>query len=149
MKKWDFIVISGLWLVRGSHDFLSEISGDFRQFSPWTRCLHDIFSPLFHYFSLHLHHIYTTNFHDMKFSRHLFTMFSLQILTTDRQTDRDEQTSLGCTDRFSLHIYTTNLHYRFSPQHLHYRFSPWIFTTNLHHNIYTTNLHHSYSSNKN
>ena len=39
------------------------------------------------------------------------------------RTDRDEKTPWGRTDRLSLHIYTTNLHYTFSPQ---------IFTTNFH-----------------
>ena len=153
--------------MRGSHDFLSEISGDFRQFSPWARCLHDIFSPHFHYFSLHLHHIYTTHFHYMKFSQYLFTTFSLRIFTIEGWTDRDEQTPWGCTDRFSIHIYTTNLHYTFSPQifttnfhyefsprnlhyrsspwNLHYRFSPRIFTTNFDYEFSPWHLHYKFT----
>ena len=112
------------WLIRGSHDFLSEISGDFGQFSPRTRCLHNIFSPCFHYFSLYLHHIYTTNFHHMKFSRHFHHKFTLW---------RDEQTGMnrlrGDAQRdfhhiFTPQIYTTHFHHKFSPQNLHYRFSP-------------------------
>ena len=141
-----------------------EISGNFHHEL-------DVYTTSFHHVFTTFHYIYTTNLHHKKFSRHLFTTFSLQIFTTEGRTDRDEQTPWGRTDRFSLHIYTTNLyytfspqifttnfhsefspwnlHYRFSPRHLHYRFSPQIFTTNFHHDIYTTNLHHSYSSNKN
>ena len=107
-----------------------EISGNFHhRKSPFTTSFHYIFTT----FSLHLHH----NLHHIKFSRHLFTTFSLQIFTMEGWTDRDEQTPWGRTDRFSLHIYTTNLHYTFSPQ---------IFTTNFHdrsenldfHDIFTT-----------
>ena len=91
------------WLIRGSHDFFGEISGDF----------HDIFTTskvfsrhLFTTFSLHFttfsRQIFTTN----KFSRHPFTTFLLQIFTMKGQTDRDEQTPWGHTDRFH-YIFTT------------------------------------------
>ena len=109
------------WLIRGSHDFLGEISGDF----------HDIFTTskvfsrhLFTTFSLHFttfsRQIFTTKkFHDI-FSLHFHYKFSLQ---------RDEQTG---TNR--LHGDTqTDLDLAFS-LHFHY-----IFTTI--HDIFTTNFH--------
>ena len=76
----------------------------------------DVYMTSFHHIFTTFHYIYTTNLHHKKFSRHLFTMFSPQIYTTEGWTDRDEQTPWGHTDRFSLQIYTTNLHYKFSPQ---------------------------------
>ena len=92
------------WLIRGSHDFFGEISGDFHYIFTTSK----VFSRhLFTTFSLH----FTTNFHYMEFSLHLFTTFSLQIFTTKGRTDRDEQTPWGHTDRFSLHF-----HYKFSLQ---------------------------------
>ena len=116
-----------------------EISGNFHhRRSLFTTSFHYIFTT----FSPHLHHIYTTiyttwNFHNI---------FSLQIFTTEGRTDRDEQTPWGCTDRFSLHIYTTNLHYTFSPMNFHYEFS-WHFhhthseNSDFHH-IFTTFSRH-------
>ena len=111
-----------------------EILGNFHhRRSLFTTSFHYIFTT----FSPRFHHIYTTiyttwNFHDI-FSLHFHYKFSPQ---------RDEQTPWGRTDRFSLHIYTTNLHYTFSPQ---------IFSTNFHacsensdfHDIFTTFSRHS------
>ena len=107
-----------------------EISGNFHHIrSLFTTSFHYIFTT----FSPHLHH----NLHHMKFSRHLFTTFSLQIFTTEGQTDRDEQTPWGRTDRF---------HYIFTPQIYTTHFPPQIFTTNFDarsenldfHDIFTT-----------
>ena len=103
------------WLIRGSHDFLGEISGDFHHIftTSWVFTWH-----LFTTFSLHFmtfsRQIFTTwNFHDI-FSLHFHYKFSLQ---------RDEQTG---TNR--LHRDTqTDFHHGFSPQ------------------IYTTDFHHGFS----
>ena len=113
-EKWDFIVISGLWLVNYRVTWL--FGWDFWRFRAIFTTSQMFTQHLFTMFSLHLHHIYTTNLHHKKFSWHLFTTFSPQIYTTEGQTDRDKQTPWGHTDRFSLQIYTTNLHYEFSPQ---------------------------------
>ena len=106
-----------------------EISADFHhRRSLFTTSFHYIFTT----FSPHFHYIYTTiyttgYFHDI-FSLHFYYKFSPQ---------RDEQTPWGCTDRFSLQIFTTNLHHKFSLQ---------VFTTDFHHKcspqIYTTDFHH-------
>ena len=115
------------WLIRGSHDFFGEISGDFHYIfttsKVFSRHLFTTFSLHFHYkFSLHgifttsFHYIFTTNFHykgtnrqgrtdSMGTHRQIFTTFSLQIFTTKGRTDRDEQTPWGHTDRFSLHFH--------------------------------------------
>ena len=115
-----------------------EISGNFHHEL-------DVYTTSFHHVFTTFHYIYTTNLHHKKFSRHLFTTFSLQIFTTEGRTDRDEQTPWGRTDRFSLHIYTTNLHYTFSPQIFTTNFHYEIYTTDFHHDIYTTNFHHEFS----
>ena len=112
------------WLIRGSHDFFGEISGDFHYI--FTTCW--VFSRhLFTTFSLHFTtispQIFTTKDFHYIFSLHFHYKFSLQ---------RDEQTG---TNR--LHGDTqTDLDLAFS-RHFHY-----IFTTilsraaNLH--IFTT-----------
>ena len=119
--------------------FLVRYLEIFTMFSLQAGCLHDIFSPRFHYIS-HFYHIYATNLHHEKFSGHLFTMFSPQIYTTKGQTDRDEQTPWGHTDRFSPRIFTTDFHRRFSP-HLHNKFTPQEFFITSFHQVFTTNLH--------
>ena len=106
-----------------------EILADFHhRKSLFTTSFHYIFTT----FSPHLHH----NLHHRIFSRHLFTTFSPQIFTTKGQTDRDEQTPWGYTDRFLPQIFTTNLHHRFSPQvfttDFHYKFSQQMYTTDFH-----------------
>ena len=74
----------------------------------FTRHLFTMFSLLFTTFTPHLHHKFTP--------QEIFTTSFHYIFTTEGWTDRDEQTLWEHTDRFSLQIYTTNLHYKFSPQ---------------------------------
>ena len=97
---------------------MSEISGDFVQFSPQKKSFHNIFS-------VHFHHVFTTFTPE-----DIFTTSFHYIFTTKGQIDRDEQTPWGHTDRFLPQIFTTNSHHRFSPQmfttNLHHRFSPQI-----------------------
>ena len=112
----------------------------FGQFLPQPRCLHNIFSPHFHYIytTFTLHEIFTTSFH------YIFTT-NLHHRGTSRQ---------GWTDSMGMHtqIFTINLHHRFSTQvfttRFHHKFSPWIFTMTFTLQIYTTNLNHSVNSAK-
>ena len=100
----------GDWLIRGSHDFFSEISGDFHYI--FTTCW--VFSRhLFTTFSLHFHYI-SRQFHD-RFSLHrIFTTSFHDIFTTNfhyKGTNRQ-----GRTDTMGTHrqIFTTNFHHRIS-----------------------------------
>ena len=121
-EKWDFIVILGLWLVNERVTWLFE--WDFWSFWPIFTTEKVFLQHLFTTFSPHFHH----NLHHRIFSWHLFTTFSPQSFTTKGQTDRDKQTTWGCTDRFSPQIYTKNFTTDF-----HYKFSPQIYTTDFDH----------------
>ena len=111
-----------------------EISADFHhRKSLFTTSFHYIFTtftPQFtpqDIFTTSFHYIFTTTFHHKGMNRQGRTDsmgMHRQIFTTKGQTDREEQTPWGRTDRFSPQIYTTDFHHRFSLQ---------IFTTNLHH----------------
>ena len=103
-----------------------EISANFHhRKSLFTTSFHYIFTPFTPQFTpqdifmTSFHYIFTTNFHHKGTNRQGQTDsmgMHRQIFTTKGQTDRDEQTPWGCTDRFSPQIYTTDLHHRFSPQ---------------------------------
>ena len=84
-----------------------EISGNFHQEPDvYTTSFHHVFTTFHYIYTTFTPWIYTTwNFHNI-FSLCFHHKFTPQ---------RDEQTPWGHTDRFSLQIYTTNLHYEFSP----------------------------------
>ena len=77
----------------------------------FTWHLFTTFSLLFTTFTPHLHHEFTPH--------EIFTTSFYYVFTTNlhhRGTNRQGRTDSIGTHRFSLQIYTTNLHYEFSPQ---------------------------------
>ena len=113
-EKWDFIVISGLWLVNQSVTWLFEwdlwrFRAIFTTSQMLTRHIFAMFSLLFTTFTPR---IYTTrNFHDI-FSLRFHHKFTPQ---RDEKTGTNRLHGDTQTD-FHYRLDTTNLHYEFSPQ---------------------------------